>query len=533
MSFPWTLQRYVFREMGKTCLLAAVGLTVSLSLGGGVLNMIKLGDVTPGQLLRLMTLVIPIAAALTLPVAVLFSAAATYGRLSADNEFVACRSSGVNLHILFLPALVLGLISASVTFACLNFVIPQIVRNLDNFLEADVITLLQRRLDQPRGIRLDREGRGLRVAADRAVLSPDDPNEVSLLGIAFMEVDQGRCLRYGTAQRVDLWFERSADRIRASGRMVNLSFFDLEAQRFAELSQQVVAARDLPALVPRKIKFLNLPQLLRYLVHPERWTAVTSAFERLRMFVARRMVYDWLADQWATHGKQITLPDPEGRYVVSSAQANRLARDAGIELKDARVEIEQGGAPQTCQAQRVVLEVSRGDSIEESGIQIDAYDARISSRQQSVSRPKATFGPAPLPAIVLQRVNSLGPAALLTFPAGDSGPLAEQQVKAGLERDTTIRDIMATLNERNAFSVSVLVLVVLGAALGIVFRGAQAVVAFGISFVPSLLVIVTIVMGKQMAHNAATHQAGLLVMWGGIVVVAFIDVWMLARVVRR
>ncbi len=43
----------------------------------------------------------------------------------------------------------------------------------------------------------------------------------------------------------------------------------------------------------------------------------------------------------------------------------------------------------------------------------------------------------------------------------------------------------------------------------------------------------TIVMGKQMANNAGTHGAGLLMIWSGILLVAVLDVWVLARVVRR
>ena len=38
----WTLQKYIFREMGKSFLLTAVGLIVVLGLGGGVMNMIEL-----------------------------------------------------------------------------------------------------------------------------------------------------------------------------------------------------------------------------------------------------------------------------------------------------------------------------------------------------------------------------------------------------------------------------------------------------------------------------------------------------------
>jgi hypothetical protein len=69
--------------------------------------------------------------------------------------------------------------------------------------------------------------------------------------------------------------------------------------------------------------------------------------------------------------------------------------------------------------------------------------------------------------------------------------------------------------------------------LGIVLRGAHVLVAFGISFVPLVFVLVMLVAGRQMANNAPTHVLGLAFMWGGIVTVAGVDVWMLQRVLRR
>ena len=74
---------------------------------------------------------------------------------------------------------------------------------------------------------------------------------------------------------------------------------------------------------------------------------------------------------------------------------------------------------------------------------------------------------------------------------------------------------------------------ILGAALGIIFRGAHVMTAFGISFVPMLVVIVTIVTGKQMAHNAGTDTLGILVIWSGIAAAAALDGWILTRALRR
>ena len=101
------------------------------------------------------------------------------------------------------------------------------------------------------------------------------------------------------------------------------------------------------------------------------------------------------------------------------------------------------------------------------------------------------------------------------------------------EAGDVARDITGTLHSRLAFSLSVFVLVILGAALGIVFRGAHVLTAFGISFLPSLFVICMIIMGKQLIDNPPTTALGVAVIWLGIGLVAAGDVYTLARVVRR
>jgi hypothetical protein len=58
-------------------------------------------------------------------------------------------------------------------------------------------------------------------------------------------------------------------------------------------------------------------------------------------------------------------------------------------------------------------------------------------------------------------------------------------------------------------------------------------VAFGISFIPSLVVILSIVAGKQMAQNAGTYLGGLAMMWAGLGVVIVLDWLTLTRWLRR
>ena len=178
--------------------------------------------------------------------------------------------------------------------------------------------------------------------------------------------------------------------------------------------------------------------------------------------------------------------------------------------------------------------MTRAEKLEECGIRVELYDARIPTGNGVRTVSKHVFGPAPIPAEFLERIRNVPDEELLLRAETDGqDPLARRRREAGAELDETVRRIIGAIHERFAFSTSVLVLVILGAALGIIFRGSHVMTAFGISFVPLVFVIVGIVTGRQMAHNVDTHVMGLATMWSGIVAAAALDVWILARVLRR
>ena len=238
----WTLQKYIFREMGKTFLLTSIGLIVIIGLGGGVKNMIELEGINALQLLKIIGLVLPVAASLTLPIAALYSATVTYGRLSADNELVACRSGGINLHILFLPTIVISLVSAIITFFCINFIIPSMVMNLENFMKDDLASLAKHRLSTPDRLPLG-EGR-YRIYADgtEAVHDPDDdpdkaPNKLKLTGVAFLEMDGNEWTRFGTTESIQIEFDTSGERNTITAEMNGLSLYDGKTGRYSDFEQ--------------------------------------------------------------------------------------------------------------------------------------------------------------------------------------------------------------------------------------------------------------------------------------------------------
>lgn len=527
----WTLQRYIFREMARTFVLTAAALTAILGLGGGVIEMVRLGEISPQQLGRLMLLVLPVAGALTLPVAALFSAAAAYGRISADNEFVACRSSGINLHVLFIPALALSLLSASITFIFSNFVIPGMVRNLNDFIRSDMASVIRQRLERPRGITL---GGRIRLSAERNAVDASDPDKIVIQGIRFIELNGDDWVRYGTARVAELEFITSGEQPQIRGTLYGLSLYDRSPPRFFEEDVRVFPTQTIPSFVRRELKFLRLGELIALWRSPDSWHRVQTEMKRLRLAVGRRELFTQLWAEWGDR-HEIELVDDSRSILIHSATGTLMPGASGIELFDATIEEQTSGGTRTGTAKRVLLEIHRGQTLADSGIGVDAFNVRLSDGSDWVERPKESFPAIDLPEDVVSAVLAVTDSELLRSEEqlAPDDPVSSRRRQAVNVREETIRRIIVQINERFAFSISVVVLVILGAALGIIFRGAHVMIAFGISFVPSLLIILGIVTGKQLAYNAPTFVVGLSVMWGVIGAVAALDVWIMMRVLRR
>jgi lipopolysaccharide export LptBFGC system permease protein LptF len=530
MTFPWTLQRYLFREMGKAFLLAAVALTAVFGLGGGVLNVVKLGEVTPGQLARLIALLLPLSAALTLPIAALFAAAATYGRVSADNELTACRSSGININVLFLPTLVLSLLAGGSSFALTNYIIPGMFQGLDELVYADLGTLFQQRLSKPRGVAL---GNGIRVSADESVMDSTEPNAFIVRRVAFLQGSDDQWVRFGTAREIHLGFERRSQTVRVSGVMLGVSYFDRKLGQFFEEGRQEIPPNDIPPLVQQELKFLNLGELLYYYARPEEWHDVKDRMDRLRRAVAQWMMYDELQRRWIAGGKRLEIADERVRFVLTAQSANRSPTEGYLELLEPVIEERSAEGTRRITAERAVVQVVDGESVAALMVRIRVQNATLQSGGVSISRQQEALTDVHIDQDIVSRAEALDEAALLAPPDAASDPLSAQRADAVNVRGEVTRRIVGTLCERATFSASVFVLVILAAALGVMLRGAHVMTAFGISFVPTLFVMVCIMTGRQMSHNAGTHVAGIAIMCGGMFVVAVVDVLLLTRWVRR
>jgi lipopolysaccharide export system permease protein len=120
------LRNYILNECVLPFFLALGVLTCVFLLG----NLIQLANlvinkgVSLGVILKVFMLYVPVLLGYTLPLACLVGITLAFSRLSADNEIIAIRASGVTLFKLLTPLLAIGLIFSLFLFILLDRVIP-------------------------------------------------------------------------------------------------------------------------------------------------------------------------------------------------------------------------------------------------------------------------------------------------------------------------------------------------------------------------------------------------------------------------
>ena len=128
-------------ELLKVFVMALLCITGILLMAGIVAEAAQEG-LGPAQILAAIPLLIPSTLPYTIPATTLFACCVTYGRLAADNEILAIKSSGVNILMVARPGLLLGLAMTGVTMSLYWDVIPYSHRLLRRMVFDDAEEML-------------------------------------------------------------------------------------------------------------------------------------------------------------------------------------------------------------------------------------------------------------------------------------------------------------------------------------------------------------------------------------------------------
>jgi len=117
---------------------------------------------------------------------------------------------------------------------------------------------------------------------------------------------------------------------------------------------------------------------------------------------------------------------------------------------------------------------------------------------------------------------------------GQSLKLRGLQNKLQTKIQNTLAEIDAEIHSRLVFGIGCVSLIMIGIGLGIILRGGHLLSAFGASSMPAALLILCIMMGKNITKNPKVQtSSGILMMWGGLVVLSLLALEIYRRLLKN
>lgn len=554
------IQWYISRELLKTFALTAIGLTLIFSLCGGALQMMQAEALTAVQLAKMLAFVLPVATTLTLPIAALFACAMVYGRLASDNEIDACKSSGINIQRLLLPAFALSIFTAGFTFLFSNYVIPAYIKQLDNMVRRDMHKLAVHALNTTGYIRQGSPERGMHLvyAGNSDTIKQGNNEEtVYIQNALYMEIENENLIRVGTADQVRADFytqEKGAPPI-VQVCAYNVFGVDIEHNQLIVMARQPFDPMSVPSMVEQKPKWLNLNELFYYREHPAELGDVRNKADNLRLLVLDELFYKWVIEELTGPTHVCKLADADTKYVIRCQSIDIKYIPGTKEIDSYKpkliqpvIEAESNGKKITYKAEQCTFKINHGYgdlpttvhmTLEGDVTFTDPYNPSNVVRSRRQDLPNVN-----MPERFNEQVEAISDAELFGKDQPLDSELKPLQAKVGSELEslrTRMRrglikqtlEINSIIHSRLAFSVSVLVMLVLSAGLGIIYRGGQMLTAFVIAFLPGMFTVVMNIMGRQLAENSGTAMIGISVIWGGIALLAVLDGLVLTKFLRR
>ena len=551
-----TLHAYVLRELLKTFGLTLTALTVLFTMGGGLYNVVRFEGVQAGDVIGLLPLLIPIVITLTMPIAALFATTMVYGRLAADNELQACRAAGINIHRLFLSTVLLSVFVAAFTLLMGSFVIPGFAQRLDDFARRNLRDIVAQQLQTKGFIHRGRTGEErytftaekVQGVTDAALLEKNFECAPGLHYLlvshpTLLQVDRnGDMQRFVVAKYALCVFDTRVTPLQVAFHVRDGQEFQV-GKRAVTIHQQQIGPFPAPLPPLFRLSSMYLPTLLRWHRAPWEVPRVSDDIQRFKLDLTRQRFYAACEEQLRA-GQAVHLLDEYGQRYTVTARSTEPGRDS-LTLKQGRVAVQTAdGKPKTeYEAERIdlltapvatrllgtirLLKTPHQDVLE--------FDRRPGAPSAARHKETLNLDQVLVPDEVWQEAEAYTPAAIIN--SGVELPINQDlgDRRIGLQKaaQQQVRKITAEINFRLGYTASALVTLLMGAALGVIFRGARALAAFALALIPLFSVAIMLVFGRQLTENDVTTQIGPAVTWAGLLLVLLADGVMLRAGVRR
>jgi len=546
-----TLHAYILRELLKTFALAVIALAGLFTMAGGLVTVIRYEGITAANLVVVVPLLLPIVVTLTMPVAALFAAAMVYGRLAADNELLACRAAGVNVHRLFLAAMLLAVFVTAFALFSGNFIIPDFLLRLERFARNNLRDIAFAQLHGKGNLRLRDEfflsaERVENVAHSELERKgfPTGPGMGYMLITAptFLQLNKsGEVVRFTTAEAGLCRFDTRQQEVNLTIALRNANDYEVD-QSQGTFKADVTVSVEPRRRTPLKPSLVDLGKLLTWRARP--WEADTVRPE-VQAF-AQRFAYDRFyahACQRINAGQALELSDEDGgRYALTAGRC--VWGDNGLRLEEPRVVAHDPRLERPILYRAAQGELRAEPAGDRPG-RLQLALQQTPAQPVLVQHPRAADYQRPREHGTQRLGDLLIPDAIVAAAAYTpdlltdlAQPLPMSERLTAARRDLAgkcaqmRRDAAAIIHFRLGYPASALVTVLMGAVLGVIYRGAQPLAAFGLACIPFGVVTVLVIMGRSLAEKSATELLGVSIIWGGLAAMAAADglfVWLGVR----
>ncbi len=528
----FTLHRYIFRELFKVFVLAAVALTLMMSLGM-ILQPVQEYGVGPRQVLHLIGYFLPITLTFVLPMAALFAAALVYGRFASDNELDACKASGISLCTLVYPGLALAIIVATANLILSFHVMPVFVHRAKKSYMDDAKQILFRNLQRRGYYKLP--GSEYLIYTDQT----DSQND-TLSGVVVIRVKNNEIKKITTAERAKINFISHENFNEVYITAYNTYQMDPEGTLSLGLSS---VRAEFGSLLGDDIKFKKLHEMKEIRdVDPMLFQPIAKLARETYAQLTVELLAEDITGKIADDSNSFYKLHSGEKLVKFTASHCALQDEEKVELSGEVVVVEYDADSrqrlQTLRCTKALLHIE-GDELTPT-LTMVVYNAawQHSDGSEGLTQRHIIRGLI-IPKAVGDVANKFATedgldakklaSELPALRKGPSPKLKGLQDKLQKKIDYTLAEIEAELHSRLVFGIGCVSVIMIGIGLGVILRGGHLLSAFGASSVPAAVLIVCIMMGKNVTKNlGAQAGSGIILMWAGL---AFLS--LLAMVIYR
>lgn len=564
---PWTLYRYILKDVVKLLLLSTIVMIAVISLAASVRPLAD-GMLTPFQLMKFIFYIAPTMLGFILPFTVAFSVTIVFSRLTQDNELLACSASGMSYRSILAPIGMLGVVLALVMFMLANVVIPKFFREASDLIERDALTVLTAQLNRNQPFR-HREWVLYADSAREIAITPEIRQRfegvwaprriIELNGVAVANLTNTRKVGSdATAERATamLFTDEETGQSWVLLQLRNAVYFDPIRGRLA--NRRWTPMLRLPDRFSDNPKFLSWNDLQSLSYSPYLYDRVRDAQEQLVTDIAQARLRDEVVSHLekpiaATDKRgQVELqgPRPGETYLLrampptdeGSLQILTASNQGAVEV----IKREQGIPVRQFLASRAALAYQSLEGESEPVVDVELDEVIV---RDEGNRAEATeHGSLSLPMLRWPGASLMNdvPRRGLGWAMEPLIEQAEQRVKQGdpdveaglarlLEEIEALRHEVAVLhNERIASSVAVFLLALVGVLLSMRLKHEMVLVVYMWSFALAVVNVILINTGPtfaRMIEYPIVMKAGL--MWSGNIVLALLCLLIYRKIAKH